>query len=222
MSLHLTNFAQDRVYNPNTGRFLTTDPILGGNDNTYTYPVDPINLYDLSGTFSWGHIWSAVVQAVTHPIATIHKVVTATVWAYHHPGRAAKIVASHVASAARAVAAGARAAAKQAAARNWAKVASGLASIAEGGESVDAGVAIATFGGAKEAAADDTSAGIVEFGGLAVGYGFYLQGAGAVNTVRGLGEPCPKGGCGLASQSNEFFQDQVNTFSFGRARGPIW
>ncbi len=38
-----------RVYNPNTGRFLTTDPIPGGNPNTYTYPPDPVNGQDLDG-----------------------------------------------------------------------------------------------------------------------------------------------------------------------------
>ncbi|MCW2784015.1 MAG: hypothetical protein JWP74_532 [Marmoricola sp.] len=38
-----------RLYNPTTGRFLSRDPIPCGNDNTYTYPVDPINLYDTSG-----------------------------------------------------------------------------------------------------------------------------------------------------------------------------
>jgi RHS repeat-associated protein len=41
-----------RLYNPGTGRFLITDPIYGGNANTYTYPVDPINQYDLSGQSS--------------------------------------------------------------------------------------------------------------------------------------------------------------------------
>jgi len=38
-----------RVYNPATGRFLQTDPILGGNDNPYVYPSDPINSVDLDG-----------------------------------------------------------------------------------------------------------------------------------------------------------------------------
>ena len=38
-----------RVYDPVTGRFLSTDPVYGGNDNSYTYPVDPIGGYDLSG-----------------------------------------------------------------------------------------------------------------------------------------------------------------------------
>jgi RHS repeat-associated protein len=38
-----------RLYNPATGRFLSTDPIYGGNANAYTYPTDPINGYDLTG-----------------------------------------------------------------------------------------------------------------------------------------------------------------------------
>lgn len=45
-----------RLYNPTTGRFLSRDPVPGGNDNTYTYPVDPINMADLDGlafTFKW-------------------------------------------------------------------------------------------------------------------------------------------------------------------------
>ena len=42
-----------RLYNPTTGRFLSRDPVAGGNDNTYTYPADPINKFDLSGEWSW-------------------------------------------------------------------------------------------------------------------------------------------------------------------------
>lgn len=38
-----------RFYNPITGRFTSTDPIYGGNQNTYTYPVDPIDLVDVDG-----------------------------------------------------------------------------------------------------------------------------------------------------------------------------
>ncbi|MDN3293653.1 DNRLRE domain-containing protein [Streptomyces ficellus] len=38
-----------RLYNPATGRFLSTDPVYGGNDNAYTYPADPVNAYDLDG-----------------------------------------------------------------------------------------------------------------------------------------------------------------------------
>ncbi|POG44936.1 hypothetical protein BV881_24160 [Streptomyces sp. ZL-24] len=38
-----------RLYNPVTGRFLSTDPVYGGGDNRYGYPADPINQYDLVG-----------------------------------------------------------------------------------------------------------------------------------------------------------------------------
>lgn len=38
-----------RVYNPATGLFATPDPILGGNVTAYTYPVNPIDQFDLDG-----------------------------------------------------------------------------------------------------------------------------------------------------------------------------
>jgi RHS repeat-associated protein len=42
-----------RVYNPETGRFLSTDPIYGGNANAYEYGTgDPVNNVDTSGQFS--------------------------------------------------------------------------------------------------------------------------------------------------------------------------
>lgn len=41
-----------RLYNSATGRFLTRDPVAGGNDNSYTYPVDPVNDLDLNGMWS--------------------------------------------------------------------------------------------------------------------------------------------------------------------------
>lgn len=42
-----------RLYNPVTGRFLTRDPVYGGNDNAYVYPVDPITSFDLDGRNLW-------------------------------------------------------------------------------------------------------------------------------------------------------------------------
>jgi RHS repeat-associated protein len=44
-----------RYYNPQRGLFTALDPIPGGNENTYTYPGDPINKLDLDGRWSlWG------------------------------------------------------------------------------------------------------------------------------------------------------------------------
>ena len=41
-----------RPYDPTTGRFLAVDPIDGGSLNNYDYAgQDPINCYDLSGSF---------------------------------------------------------------------------------------------------------------------------------------------------------------------------
>jgi RHS repeat-associated protein len=47
-----------RLYNPATGRFLSIDPVYGGNLNAYEYAhADPLNRYDLSGKWSckWCH-----------------------------------------------------------------------------------------------------------------------------------------------------------------------
>ena len=38
-----------RLYNPATGRFLSVDPVYGGNPNAYVYPTDPLSGLDLDG-----------------------------------------------------------------------------------------------------------------------------------------------------------------------------
>lgn len=38
-----------RLYNPARGRFLSTDPVPGGNETAYVYPADPVNHFDLDG-----------------------------------------------------------------------------------------------------------------------------------------------------------------------------
>jgi RHS repeat-associated protein len=53
-----------RLYNANTGRFLSTDSVYGGNANAYAYPTDPVGDLDLDGRasypkYSWAlcHWW---------------------------------------------------------------------------------------------------------------------------------------------------------------------
>ncbi|MFJ9660503.1 RHS repeat-associated core domain-containing protein [Streptomyces griseoflavus] len=47
-----------RLYNPATGRFLSVDPVYGGNLNAYEYAhADPLNRFDLDGKWSWRKTW---------------------------------------------------------------------------------------------------------------------------------------------------------------------
>jgi len=59
-----------RVYNPVTGQFTSPDPIPGGNENTYTYPNDPINQNDFTGCWPWDILAiGATVAAIAVGIA---------------------------------------------------------------------------------------------------------------------------------------------------------
>ncbi|KKZ71950.1 sugar-binding protein [Streptomyces showdoensis] len=60
-----------RLYNPETGRFLSVDPVYGGNTNPYVYPADPINSYDLDGRAAkprscgfWCSVFTAAIGAI--------------------------------------------------------------------------------------------------------------------------------------------------------------
>jgi RHS repeat-associated protein len=82
----------DRQYVPLLGRFLSTDPIPGGNSNDYNYPNDPVNGQDLSGNCSWdpncGMNWAAAnpqpSAADIKQQAEIDKL-TEESWAMPHP-----------------------------------------------------------------------------------------------------------------------------------------
>ena len=59
-----------RQYVPGLGRFISRDPIRGGNVNDYVYPCDPINSSDLDGMRrkvkhgSWGSLIAALAISV--------------------------------------------------------------------------------------------------------------------------------------------------------------
>ena len=53
-----------RVYIAALGRFLQVDPVEGGTDNSYSYPNDPVNNFDLDGNFGWGNVFNIAKQVV--------------------------------------------------------------------------------------------------------------------------------------------------------------
>ena len=54
-----------RVYIPALGRFLSVDPQQGGTDNNYVYASDPVNDFDLDGTFSWKNALKVATNIAT-------------------------------------------------------------------------------------------------------------------------------------------------------------
>jgi RHS repeat-associated protein len=75
-----------RLYAPVLGRFLSVDPVIGGNANAYEYPSDPVNSFDLSGQFSLKSVFkkvknvvSTVVNVATNVATEVVKVATTVV-----------------------------------------------------------------------------------------------------------------------------------------------
>ena len=71
-----------RMFNPATGRFLTTDPIPGGTPNPYTYPPDPVNMHDLAGMWSIGGVIQNIVNTARKAVQWVaDKAAAAVSWA---------------------------------------------------------------------------------------------------------------------------------------------
>ena len=64
-----------RVYNPETNQFTSKDPIKGGNENSYTYPNDPINGSDFTGLWDgWDTLDAALTVLSIVPIPVVQQV----------------------------------------------------------------------------------------------------------------------------------------------------
>jgi RHS repeat-associated protein len=64
-----------RQYVPALGRFLSVDPVEGGVTNSYDYPSDPINGYDLDGRNWLSALFKAIVSVFVKTAPRAAKVV---------------------------------------------------------------------------------------------------------------------------------------------------
>ena len=210
-----------RMYNPATGRFLTTDPVPGGTPNPYTYPPDPINEYDLDGTWSIGGIIQGAVNVVRRAVQWVaNKAVTVfkTVVRAVSFGRIninipriripkfkiRRIVVPKIKMSS------SRAATispdwESIGNRNWGKAASGVYSIQVGLSMV--GGALAATPSALTLDAGDSAGRSVALGAAAL-YGSGLAFSGANDIGQGLfREGCPRNDCSWRSQGREFIHN---------------
>ncbi|RBY95632.1 hypothetical protein DQ237_14030 [Blastococcus sp. TF02-8] len=80
-----------RLYAPTLGRFLSLDPIPGGNANPYVYPSDPNGVFDLDGKMAVAALAGLAGLPLSAAIAVLGIAVLGTlaVYAFWHGARAA-------------------------------------------------------------------------------------------------------------------------------------
>ncbi|MEV7236754.1 RHS repeat-associated core domain-containing protein [Streptomyces sp. NPDC051020] len=92
-----------RLYNADTGRFLTVDPVPGGSANAYEYcNGDPVNCYDLDGRFAavaavgffavadWWNPLGWIIGLLAAIGITVYAVYKGTQWVVHRHGHTEK------------------------------------------------------------------------------------------------------------------------------------
>ena len=222
-----------RMYNPATGRFLTPDPVPGGTPNPYTYPPDPVNMYDLAGTASW-----AAFKRSMRSISSVMRSAQADFRAGARIAGSVRISLSNrmirVTNIRMGVlegnAFGGGSAARSAIGastwsafvdRNWGKVASGGANFVEGVGAMRLGASAISVGLYAGMANESTGGAMILGGVAAIGWGGYTALSGAGTAIEGFNEGCPGGRCDPVSQVGEFWKQQLETFSFSRGRTPI-
>lgn len=107
-----TNFTMEatqmgaRVYLAVLGRFMQVDSVEGGTDNAYAYVNDPVNDFDLDGTFSFKKAFgkvaavASIAAIIPGPIGMAAAGVSAAAYAAAGDGRNAAIMAGTIALAA--------------------------------------------------------------------------------------------------------------------------
>ena len=222
-----------RMYTPAPGRFLTTDPVPGGTPNPYTYPPDPVNMYDLAGTASWA--------AFKRSMRSISSVMRSAQADFRAGARIAGSVRINLSNRMIRVtnirmgvlegsAFGGGSAARVATGtfnwgaivdRNWGKVAAGGADFVEGASAVRLGVSAISLG-LYVGVTNDSAGGAMIVGGVAaIVWGGYTAVSGAGTAFEGFSEGCPGGRCDPVSQVGEFWKQKLESFSLSRGRTPI-